>query len=201
MASGPIRRVPATGGTLVAVTEVSTTRGEGVHSFPLFLPDGRRFLHYRASSRADVVGIYVGSIEGEPKSEPSRLVAATMGPVMTVTEGSETRLLFDRSGTALSGMIPAPSVATAVVETGSVDIRTAAIRSFCQLLLKINSSRSSSLLTGTALRACSAPDDVHVHRPLRCQRADSFVAQCDRGIDAHRPQARYQARDECRGHD
>ncbi|HET9359997.1 MAG TPA: hypothetical protein VFO58_09610, partial [Vicinamibacterales bacterium] len=72
----PLLRVPASGGTAaVAATTLDATR-QTSHSQPSFLPDGRRFLFYGASSDPDVSGLYLGSRDGHP---PKRLIAATQG--------------------------------------------------------------------------------------------------------------------------
>ena len=45
VASGPLHRVSASGGTPVPVTAPDETRGERSHRWPHFLPDGRHFLY------------------------------------------------------------------------------------------------------------------------------------------------------------
>jgi serine/threonine protein kinase len=71
----PLFRVPASGGTAVAATTLDTPR-QTSHSQPSFLPDGRHFLFYGASSDPDMSGLYLGSLDGQP---PKRLIAATRG--------------------------------------------------------------------------------------------------------------------------
>jgi hypothetical protein len=97
-----IRRVPATGGTPVEVTNVDMSAGENIHSFPFFLSDARHFLYYVASSRPEVQGIYIGSVDGPLKERPSRLVEASLGPVMTAADGPDTKLFFVRDGTLMA---------------------------------------------------------------------------------------------------
>ena len=48
-ARGGLMKVPATGGAPVAVTELDAARDETGHTSPVMLPDGRRFLYFRAS--------------------------------------------------------------------------------------------------------------------------------------------------------
>jgi Tol biopolymer transport system component len=43
--SGPIYRVPASGGAVTAVTKLDASRNETSHRYPSFLPDGRHFLY------------------------------------------------------------------------------------------------------------------------------------------------------------
>ena len=61
-ASGsPLWRVAAAGGRPSAATALDATAGETAHAFPVFLPDGRRFL-YRAVGGARP-GLYAGSLD------------------------------------------------------------------------------------------------------------------------------------------
>ena len=48
-ARGGLLKVPASGGAPVAVTELDAARDETGHTNPVMLPDGRRFLYFRAS--------------------------------------------------------------------------------------------------------------------------------------------------------
>jgi Tol biopolymer transport system component len=99
-AVGPLRRVSASGGVPVAVTKLE---GETFHSFPTFLPDGKRFLFFRGSSDRDRQGIYVGSIDLTPEQQStSRLLAADLGPVQLVSGDSDSRLLYLRGQTVMS---------------------------------------------------------------------------------------------------
>ena len=58
-----ILRVPASGGAPVPATRLDAERGDFVHRFPQFLPDGKRFLVYVSTSKPESSGIYVGSLE------------------------------------------------------------------------------------------------------------------------------------------
>ena len=61
---GPIMRIPAAGGSPVAVTSLDTTRGETSHAWPHFLPDGRHFLYLTRSTQPEHDGVmYVGSLD------------------------------------------------------------------------------------------------------------------------------------------
>lgn len=64
--NGPIIRVSSAGGNASPVTTVDRTRDETNHTDPIFLPDGRRFLYLRRSSRRENAGIYVGSLDAKP---------------------------------------------------------------------------------------------------------------------------------------
>ena len=56
-------KVPASGGTPVAVTELDAARDETGHTSPVMLPDGRRFLYFRASRNPEHNGVFVGSLD------------------------------------------------------------------------------------------------------------------------------------------
>ena len=76
--SGPMMRVPATGGTPVAATTLNKTRGEETHRWPSFLPDGRHFIYFVRGSQTEQTGIYAGSLDA---MEPKRLVATNASAV------------------------------------------------------------------------------------------------------------------------
>ncbi len=69
----PIVMVPADGGDPVAVTVIDTTKKEGSHRFPFFLPDGKHFLYLvrttSESGEAEGDAIYVGSLDGSVKKQ------------------------------------------------------------------------------------------------------------------------------------
>jgi Tol biopolymer transport system component/tRNA A-37 threonylcarbamoyl transferase component Bud32 len=73
--SQPLYRVPATGGTPRAITELNDERLELSHRWPFALPDGKHFLFYAVStypalnpdtpSEIDKSGLYIGSYDGD----------------------------------------------------------------------------------------------------------------------------------------
>src|SRR5262249_15318809 len=65
--AGPISRVEADGRTITPVTRLDTTRNEGAHRWPQFLPDGRHFLYTVLSGSAEQRGVYAGSLDGKTK--------------------------------------------------------------------------------------------------------------------------------------
>jgi Tol biopolymer transport system component len=69
-----LRRVSASGGESVAVTTLDKTRGDRVHTWPMFLPDGRRFLFHLVTADAQTSGTYLGSLDA---SETRFIVATT----------------------------------------------------------------------------------------------------------------------------
>ena len=64
--NAPLSRVPAAGGRPMAATALDATAGETAHAFPVFLPDGRRFL-YRAIGGA-MPGLYAGSLDSPERT-------------------------------------------------------------------------------------------------------------------------------------
>jgi Tol biopolymer transport system component len=62
--STPLYRVPASGGTApTAATTLDTSKEQTSHRWPVFLPDGRRFLFFTRSRQSGAEGIYVGSLD------------------------------------------------------------------------------------------------------------------------------------------
>ena len=89
-ASGPLSRVPANGGSPIAVTKLD---GHANHRLPQFLPDGRRFLYLAVG--AEMSEILVGDLES---SETKRLFTADTAATF-VEPGL---LLFVRQGVMLA---------------------------------------------------------------------------------------------------
>ena len=65
----PIHRVPAGGGTAVAVTTINEARQETTHRYPCFLPDGNHFLYLAGSHTAGVESeanaIFIATLDGK----------------------------------------------------------------------------------------------------------------------------------------
>jgi Tol biopolymer transport system component len=93
---GPMWRVPAAGGAATPVTEVDLSKGEFVHTWPTFLPDGRSFLYFR-SGPPDVEGMYVGSLDVEAGNQSRQRILATSVPAVFANG----HLLFPRAGTLM----------------------------------------------------------------------------------------------------
>ena len=99
--AGPIWRVSAAGGDPAAVTAYDPR--SGFHSFPTFLPDGRRFLYVRQSADTAHQGIYAGSLDVPPADQSStRIVQAPLGPVLAVRTPAGGRLLYMRDATLVA---------------------------------------------------------------------------------------------------
>jgi Tol biopolymer transport system component/predicted Ser/Thr protein kinase len=73
--SGPILRVPASGGEATPVTALAP--GDGIHLWPQFLPDGKHFLYLRVSDDAGKTGVYIGSIDVQPNQQSMQRLLAS----------------------------------------------------------------------------------------------------------------------------
>jgi eukaryotic-like serine/threonine-protein kinase len=103
--TGPLWRVPGTGGDPVAVTQLDPPR-QISHRHPQFLPDGRQFL-FHAEGAPETAGIYLGSLDG---GAPTRLTAADSAGaflppdrVVFVRQGTLVARRLDLTGRALTG--------------------------------------------------------------------------------------------------
>ena len=101
--SGPLFRVPASGGQAVAVTKLDRQTS---HRFPFFLPDGRQFV-FLAQGTPETAGIYLGSLDS---AETHRLTPAdtaavylSSGWLLWVRAGTLVAQRLDLKGMALSG--------------------------------------------------------------------------------------------------
>ena len=63
---GGLRRVASAGGASVAITELDRSRGQTSQRWPVFLPDGRRYMYWAGNPTAssqETKGIYVGTLD------------------------------------------------------------------------------------------------------------------------------------------
>lgn len=97
--AGAIRLANQTGGASREVTALGP--GERFHSFPTFLPDGRHFLYLRPNGPSGG-GVYVGSIDTPPASQPpERLVETQFGVEYVPSIGGRAAQLVYLNGPAL----------------------------------------------------------------------------------------------------
>jgi len=101
-------RVPAPGGSPVAVTTLDRTRGERDHYWPVFLPGGRRYLYLINGSDANTAGIYMGGLE---TAKRTRLVRDLTRPGYAIGPAGEAYLVFLRQGTLLAQRLDAERAA------------------------------------------------------------------------------------------
>jgi Tol biopolymer transport system component len=90
-----LSRVRASGGEATVATTLGTDRShDRSHRFPQFLPDGRQFLFYSASS-PETAGIYLGSLD----NFTTKRLAGADSPAAFLPNGW---LLFARAGQLLA---------------------------------------------------------------------------------------------------
>ena len=77
--------------------EVDVSKGEFVHTWPTFLPDGKHFLYFR-SGPPDVEGMYVGSLEVDAANQSRQRILATNVPAVFANG----HLFFLRAGTLMA---------------------------------------------------------------------------------------------------
>jgi len=94
---GGLYRISASGGVASPVTKLSDMRGEYMHRWPSFLPDGRHFL-YLAWGEGEAGAVYAGSLERQESKlllrERSN-VAYSEGHILYVREGTLLAQQFD----------------------------------------------------------------------------------------------------------
>ena len=76
-ATDPLYEISARGGAPKRFTELNRNRLENSHRWPVFLPDGRRFLYFIRSNQAEASGIYSGSLDSQEKH---MVIQAVYGP-------------------------------------------------------------------------------------------------------------------------
>ncbi|HEX8031090.1 MAG TPA: protein kinase, partial [Vicinamibacterales bacterium] len=101
--AGPLYRVAANGGAPVPITALNESGRERGHSFPVFLPDEKRFLYLKLTGQQETQGIYVGSIDSSPEQQDrQRLLQLAVGPLALVQSSSGWHLFFVRDTTLMS---------------------------------------------------------------------------------------------------
>jgi Tol biopolymer transport system component len=147
--NSPLSRVQASsGGEPSAATVLDASTDEGSHGFPVFLPDGRRFLYLvRRSSQAQSAELYAGSLDSTDRTRvledvsnvqyangallflrETTLMARSMDPVTLTFSGSAIALAervetlntsFNNLGLAV-GMVTASQTGVVVYQSTSV---------------------------------------------------------------------------------
>jgi len=99
-----LMRVSANGGTPTPVTALNASRGETVHAFPSFLPDGRHFVYWINSTAPAKKGIYVGSLDAKPEEQGLRQLVVTdqMAAYAPSSDPEIGQLLFVREGALMA---------------------------------------------------------------------------------------------------
>jgi len=73
---GPLYRVAESGGSGSQITELDKAAGENSHRYPVFLPDGDRYLYFARSDNLDHRGIYLDSLSHK---QPRRRILVADG--------------------------------------------------------------------------------------------------------------------------
>ena len=78
-----VYKVAANGGTPSQLTSIDTSKLEGAHILPSFLPDGRHFVYVRFSLvSGEQGGTYVGSIDDSPEKQSTEKVIPNHATVL-----------------------------------------------------------------------------------------------------------------------
>jgi Tol biopolymer transport system component len=93
---GGIKRVPTNGGAATNVTTVDSSRGERIHQFPVFLPDGRRFLFCVGNYNQEKAAVFLASLEGGEKRQLFETDGRTVGVVVNPSAPDEGWIVFTR---------------------------------------------------------------------------------------------------------
>jgi serine/threonine protein kinase len=102
----PIFLVKSTGGKTEPVTMLDTSRQEGSHRYPYFLPDGKHFLYSILGRLADQNGVYLGAIDDKAKRLLVRLNSNAIyvpGYLLFVDGDTLLGQTFDANHLALNG--------------------------------------------------------------------------------------------------
>ena len=106
---GGLYRVPGAGGVAVPITQPET----GTHRYPVFLPDGRRFLYTQLGAKEN--GIYLGSLDSQPTSNSTQRVLLDESNERYVPPSTHSRagtLLFWREGTLMAQEVDPQTLGT-----------------------------------------------------------------------------------------
>jgi serine/threonine protein kinase len=101
-----IHRIAPDGTRDTALTKVDPSQGDFRHSFPLFLPDGKRFLFVIRSNRPERAGLYVAPVAGGPPvriGEIHSRMAYARGYLFFVLDGNIVAQAFDADALKTTG--------------------------------------------------------------------------------------------------
>ena len=98
--AGGLQIVNASGGAATNLTEPDSSKGEGVHAWPQFLPDGRHFIYTSNNLDPQTSAIYVASLD-RPKEVKRLITARSRGIFIPGRQGQSKGLLAYRQGSAL----------------------------------------------------------------------------------------------------
>jgi serine/threonine protein kinase len=111
--SGPLFKIPASGGTPEPVTKIDPARKESSHRIPTFLPDGVHFLYATLPGKAGKFDIFAGSL-----ADDSRILVGSMesapvyAPSTSSGQADHGWLLFARQGVLAAQAFDAATLKT-----------------------------------------------------------------------------------------
>ena len=94
MTAFPLQSVAASGGPASPITTLDSAHADAFPAFPSFLPDGKHFLDVAIARSLDVLGVYVGSLDG---ARPKRLMEGGSNALF-----ANGHLLFLRDGSLMA---------------------------------------------------------------------------------------------------
>ena len=98
---GAIQQIAASGGVPVPVTRLDSANGESTHRWPQLLPDGRHLLYFVRSSKANRMGLYLGTL-GHPEEKVFIVESATAGGYAPPHGNVPGRVLWVRAGSLMA---------------------------------------------------------------------------------------------------
>ena len=104
--SSPILRIPASGGTVRPVTTFDAAQGTLTQYWPQFLPDGRHFLYYQRSTKAEHQGTYVTALDSSQSTRVLEIAGRAVyasGHLLFVRDGILFAQAFDDRALRTSG--------------------------------------------------------------------------------------------------
>ena len=161
-ATGPLFRVPSSGGAVVAATTLEP--GQNDHRAPTLLPDGRHFLYYSRGT-PQVRGVYVARLDG---SESRRLADAdaaavyASGNLLFVRQNELFAQPFDTDRLTLGGA--AVRVAGPVTVNPAISLASLAAAPAGAIAFAVSNVQSGQFVwvdrTGTKIEALGQPEQT-----------------------------------------
>jgi serine/threonine protein kinase/Tol biopolymer transport system component len=195
--TGPLFRIPASGGEAVQATELNIANGETSHRFPRFLPDGDHFLYLALGTKPDAGGIFVGSLTSKevrrvvPSSTradfaPPNLLLFLRGSTLMAQRFDSRTLGLQgdpvQVGTGVVGNSNSGAGGFSVSDTGVLAIRNGAASGERDLTWVDSSGKAQSTVGRSALfeNPSLSPDGKRLAVSRR-DNGDIWVTDLDRG--------------------
>ncbi len=128
---GPIQSVSENGGASTPVTSVERAREGELHLFPLFLPDGKRFMFHARNANPEETGIYVKALDSADVRlvvrADSKFVYVEPGYLVYARDGLLMAQPFDPDRAVTTGdPIPTPERVELFAGTGNLQMSMSA---------------------------------------------------------------------------